>query len=39
MDAKDLSAKGGFMWFDLDGEDEKTVIEEYIRRAVELVKN
>ena len=39
MDAKDLSAKGRFMWFDLDGEDEKTVIEEYIRRAVELVKN
>jgi hypothetical protein len=38
MDAKDLSAKGGFMWFDLDGEDEQTVIEEYIRRIVEVVK-
>ena len=39
MDAKDLSAGGGFLWFDLDGEDDQTVIEEYIRRAVETVKN
>ena len=37
MDAKDLSAKGGFLWFDLDGENDQGAIEDYIRRSVDIV--
>jgi hypothetical protein len=39
MDAKDLSARGGFLWFDLDGENDQAEIENYIRRSVEVVNN
>lgn len=31
--AKELSAKGGFLWFDLNGEDDDNAIEEYLIRA------
>ena len=37
MGAKDLAAKGGFMWFDLDGTDDSNVIEDYLNRAVDTV--
>lgn len=37
MDARDLAASGGFIWFDLDGIDESSVIDEYLRRAVSVV--
>lgn len=36
MDAKDLAAKGGFLWFDLEGEDDGVLIGEHIRRLLEL---
>ena len=39
MDAKDLASDGGFLWFDLDGEDSQENIHEYIRRTVETVNN
>lgn len=37
MGAKDLAAKGSFMWFDLDGTDDSNVIEDYLKRAVDTV--
>ena len=39
MDARDLAAAGGFMWFDLDGIDESSVINEYLRCAVSVVNS
>ena len=39
MDAKDLAASGGFMWFDLDGIDGSSAIDEYIRRSVSVVSS
>ena len=36
MDAKDLAVKGGFLWFDLEGEDDEVLIKEHIRRLLEL---
>lgn len=37
MDARDLAGDGGFLWFDLENEDQD--IEKYIFRTSELVKN
>ena len=36
MDAKDLAVKGGFLWFDIEGEDDGVLIKEHIRRLMEL---
>ena len=36
MGAEELSANGGFLWFDLNGEDETEVIEDYLIRAYEI---
>ncbi|MBO4637164.1 MAG: hypothetical protein J5685_08485 [Clostridiales bacterium] len=33
MDAKDLSKDGGFLWFDLDGEDDPETNRMYLKRA------
>ena len=33
MGSKEFSAKGGFLWFDLNGEDDDHSIEEYLIRA------
>lgn len=33
MGAKDLAVNGGFMWFDLEGEDDPNAIEDYLQRA------
>ena len=38
MGAKELSAKGGFLWFDLNGEDDDHSIEEYLIRAYGITK-
>lgn len=38
MGGKELSAKGGFIWFDLNGEDDDHSIEEYLIRAYEITK-
>ena len=37
MGAKELSVKGGFLWFDLDGLDDSDAIEDYLKRAVDTV--
>ena len=39
MGAKDISANGGFLWFDLNGEDDASAIEDYLIRAYEITKN
>ena len=39
MGAKDLAAKGSFMWFDLEGEDDPDTIEDYLKRAFETVND
>jgi len=38
MGAKELYAKGGFLWFDLNGEDDDHSIEEYLIRAYGITK-
>lgn len=38
MGAKDISANGGFLWFDLNGEDDSTDIEEYLIRSFEITR-
>ena len=38
MGAKELSANGGFLWFDLNGEDDDHSIEEYLIRAHGITK-
>lgn len=38
MGAKELSAKGGFLWFDLNEEDDDHSIEEYLIRAYGITK-
>ena len=38
MGSKELSAKGGFLWFDLNGEDDDHAIEEYLIRAHGITK-
>ena len=38
MSAKDISANGGFLWFDLNGEDDSTDIEEYLIRSFEITR-
>lgn len=37
MGAKDISAKGGFLWFDLNGEDDDPAIEDYLIRAYGII--
>lgn len=39
MSAKELSVNGGFLWFDLNGEDITSAIEDYLIRAYEITKN
>lgn len=39
MSAKELSVNGGFLWFDLNGEDDTSAIEDYLIRAYEITKN
>lgn len=39
MSAKELSVNGGFLWFDLNGEDDSAAIEDYLIRAYEITKN
>ena len=39
MSAKELSVNGGFLWFDLNGEDNTSAIEDYLIRAYEITKN
>ena len=39
MSAKELSVNGGFLWFDLNGEDDTSAIEDYLIRAYEISKN
>ena len=39
MSAKELSVSGGFLWFDLNGEDDTSAIEDYLIRAYEITKN
>ena len=39
MSAKELSLNGGFLWFDLNGEDDTSAIEDYLIRAYEITKN
>lgn len=36
--AKELSANGGFLWFDLNGEDDASAIEDYLIRAYGITK-
>ena len=36
MDAKDLMEGGGFLWFDLDGEDSKETNRVHIRRLLSI---
>ena len=38
MDAKELAVNGGFMWFDLDGENKNDDIEECVSRARKVVE-
>ena len=38
MGAKDLAATGGFLWFDLNGEDDAAAIEAYLIRAYGISK-
>lgn len=38
MGAKELSANGGFLWFDLNGEDDASAIEDYLIRAYGITK-
>lgn len=39
MSAKELSVNGGFLWFDLNGEDDSATIEDYLIRAYGITKN
>lgn len=39
MSAKELSVNGGFLWFDLNVEDDTSAIEDYLIRAYEITKN
>ena len=39
MSAKELSVNGGFLWFDLNGEDDTSAIEDYLIHAYEITKN
>lgn len=39
MSAKELFVNGGFLWFDLNGEDDTSAIEDYLIRAYEITKN
>lgn len=39
MSAKELSVNGGFLWFDLNGEDDTSAIADYLIRAYEITKN
>ena len=38
MGAKDLASEGGFLWFDLNGEDDSDAIEEYLIRTYGIAK-
>ena len=38
MGAKELSASGGFLWFDLNGEDDADAIGDYLSRAYGITK-
>lgn len=39
MSAKELSVNGGFLWFDLNGEDDSAAIEDYLIRAYGITMN
>jgi len=39
MSAKELSVNCEFLWFDLNGEDDTSAIEDYLIRAYEITKN
>ena len=39
MGAKELSVNGVFLWFDLNGEDNPSSIEEYLLRAYRIVND
>jgi hypothetical protein len=39
MSAKELSVNGGFLWFDLNGEDDTSAIEDYLIRAYGITMN
>ena len=39
MSAKELSVNGGFLWFDLNGEDDSAAIEYYLIRAYGITMN
>lgn len=38
MSAKELSVNGGFLWFDLNGEDDADAIGDYLSRAYGITK-
>lgn len=39
MSAKEFSVNGGFLWFDLNGEDDSAAIEDYLIRAYGITMN
>ena len=39
MSAKELSVNGGFLWFDLNGEDDSAAIEDYLIGAYGITMN
>lgn len=39
MNAKELSVNSGFLWFDLNGEDDSAAIEDYLIRAYGITMN
>lgn len=39
MSAKELSVNGGFLWFDLNGEEDSSAIEDYLIRAYRIAMN
>ena len=39
MSAKELSVNGGFLWFDLNGEDDSAAIEDYLIHAYGITMN